>query len=243
MKMVKGRDCGLCRYCGVAVDWLDRRGPIGGTYDHVVPVSRGGGDEFTNIVTACRGCNLKKGGRLPEEAGMVLHPPTGSEPVARPSSVQVPLHSYPKPNPSHTDPNPERAPKPPTGADAAAPLAAQQEPREKRQKQPRRETWRRVPQPFHPTDEHRRIARERGLDFNLELAKYLDHEFDKPKSDADATFRNWLRNARPTVNGAPVRPDPPGFIPFEQRPESRRFGAPEPRRGGPPTLAFGGNKT
>lgn len=34
-----------------------------------------------------------------------------------------------------------------------------------------------------------------------------------------------------------------GYIPFEQRPESRRFDQPAPRRGGPPTLAFGGTKT
>jgi 5-methylcytosine-specific restriction endonuclease McrA len=110
MRLVKERDCGLCRYCGVMVDWGDRRGPLGGTYDHVNPVSRGGGDEFENIVTACRGCNLKKGGRLPEEARMVLAPPTGREPVARAESVQVPLQSYPKPKPNQSKPKAEFAP-------------------------------------------------------------------------------------------------------------------------------------
>jgi len=45
--------------------------------EHVVPKSRGGGrTNWNNIVTSCIPCNLKKGDRLPEEAGMKLtkHP-------------------------------------------------------------------------------------------------------------------------------------------------------------------------
>jgi hypothetical protein len=59
--------------------------------------------------------------------------------------------------------------------------------------------WRRVPTDWEPTDEHRAIARERGVDFELELSKFRDHEFATAKSDANGTFRNWLRNARSTV--------------------------------------------
>jgi 5-methylcytosine-specific restriction endonuclease McrA len=40
--------------------------------DHVVPRSRGGATDWTNIVTSCIPCNLKKGDRLPQEAGMKL---------------------------------------------------------------------------------------------------------------------------------------------------------------------------
>mgnify|MGYP003694126713 CR=1 FL=1 len=40
--------------------------------DHVVPVSRGGTDSWTNTVTACRSCNTRKGGRSPEQARMPL---------------------------------------------------------------------------------------------------------------------------------------------------------------------------
>ena len=40
--------------------------------DHVVPVSRGGRDVWTNSVTACRRCNTKKANRSPELAGMPL---------------------------------------------------------------------------------------------------------------------------------------------------------------------------
>ena len=35
-------------------------------------VAEGGGDTWMNLVTACRGCNQRKGGRTPERAGMHL---------------------------------------------------------------------------------------------------------------------------------------------------------------------------
>lgn len=41
--------------------------------DHVIPRSRGGTTAWDNIVTACRRCNTRKGGRTPGEAGMSLH--------------------------------------------------------------------------------------------------------------------------------------------------------------------------
>ena len=40
------------------------------TLDHVIPRSRGGGDTWENIVTACVKCNIKKGNRTPKEAKM-----------------------------------------------------------------------------------------------------------------------------------------------------------------------------
>jgi 5-methylcytosine-specific restriction endonuclease McrA len=49
--------------------------------DHVVPRSRGGRTDWTNIVTACLPCNLRKGSRLPHEASMKL-----IVPVSRPKS-------------------------------------------------------------------------------------------------------------------------------------------------------------
>ncbi|MFN2548790.1 MAG: HNH endonuclease, partial [Myxococcales bacterium] len=44
--------------------------------DHVVPRSRGGVTSWENVVCSCVGCNLRKGGRTPEEAHMRLtrHP-------------------------------------------------------------------------------------------------------------------------------------------------------------------------
>jgi len=37
---------------------------VGSTVDHVVPKSRGGRHEWTNVVAACPTCNAKKGDRL-----------------------------------------------------------------------------------------------------------------------------------------------------------------------------------
>jgi 5-methylcytosine-specific restriction endonuclease McrA len=54
-----GRRCGYCR--GVA-----------STIDHVVPRSRGGGNEWANTVAACGRCNNRKGDRTPSEARMPL---------------------------------------------------------------------------------------------------------------------------------------------------------------------------
>jgi 5-methylcytosine-specific restriction endonuclease McrA len=60
------RDRQVCAYCGGHFhnDELTR--------EHIVPVSRGGGDTWMNCITACRGCNGHKGNRLPEEARMSL---------------------------------------------------------------------------------------------------------------------------------------------------------------------------
>jgi hypothetical protein len=44
------------------------------TRDHLIPLSRGGTNDWTNVVTACSPCNTRKGNRLPEELGM--HPMT-----------------------------------------------------------------------------------------------------------------------------------------------------------------------
>ncbi|HNS16106.1 MAG TPA: HNH endonuclease [Syntrophorhabdaceae bacterium] len=60
------RDDYTCQYCGERFD------SKGLTCDHITPRSRGGITEWTNIVTSCIRCNLKKGDKLPEEAGM--HP-------------------------------------------------------------------------------------------------------------------------------------------------------------------------
>ena len=60
------RDDYTCQYCG------QRFEPKSLTCDHIIPKSRGGITEWTNIVTSCIPCNLKKGDKLPEEA--IMHP-------------------------------------------------------------------------------------------------------------------------------------------------------------------------
>jgi 5-methylcytosine-specific restriction endonuclease McrA len=58
------RDNHTCQYCGKKSE------PRSLTCDHIIPRSRGGAAEWANIVTSCIQCNLKKGDKLPEEAGM-----------------------------------------------------------------------------------------------------------------------------------------------------------------------------
>ncbi len=66
---VYSRDGNRCQYCG-------RRFPTSElSLDHVVPLSRGGLSTWENIVCACLPCNVRKGNRLPEEAGMRLKKP------------------------------------------------------------------------------------------------------------------------------------------------------------------------
>ena len=60
------RDDHLCMYCG-----REFPGHLL-TRDHLVPLSRGGSDCWSNVVAACRGCNHAKGSRTPEEAGISL---------------------------------------------------------------------------------------------------------------------------------------------------------------------------
>jgi 5-methylcytosine-specific restriction endonuclease McrA len=60
------RDANLCLYCGGRFMSKDL------TRDHVQPMSIGGGDTWSNVVTACRRCNNHKGGREPGQVGMQL---------------------------------------------------------------------------------------------------------------------------------------------------------------------------
>ncbi len=60
------RDRFSCQYCTTPVPTQDL------TFDHVVPRSRGGRTQWTNVVTACSVCNLKKGNKSIKQAGMHL---------------------------------------------------------------------------------------------------------------------------------------------------------------------------
>jgi 5-methylcytosine-specific restriction endonuclease McrA len=56
------RDGHRCAYCGGPAD----------TVDHVLPRSRGGRHEWTNVVAACSRCNNRKSNRLLHEIGWEL---------------------------------------------------------------------------------------------------------------------------------------------------------------------------
>ena len=64
------RDGYRCQFCRRSQGELRHRECL--TRDHLVPLSRGGDNEWTNVVTACSSCNTRKGNHLPEECGM--HP-------------------------------------------------------------------------------------------------------------------------------------------------------------------------
>ena len=53
--LVWARDGGHCVKCGASKDLH---------FDHIIPLSRGGGDHGENIQLLCRTCNLSKGARL-----------------------------------------------------------------------------------------------------------------------------------------------------------------------------------
>ncbi|MGI8644524.1 MAG: HNH endonuclease [Thermomicrobiales bacterium] len=58
------RDGYTCQYCG--------RNGHNLTIDHFVPRSRGGGHTWENLVSACKSCNHRKGGKSPQQARMLL---------------------------------------------------------------------------------------------------------------------------------------------------------------------------
>ena len=72
------RDGFQCQYCGggFAAEEL--------TFDHLVPRSRGGRTIWTNVVTACQGCNLRKGSRTAKECHM-----HALRPVVQPTTHQL----------------------------------------------------------------------------------------------------------------------------------------------------------
>lgn len=60
------RDHFICAYCGNEFQ------PSRLTRDHIIPRSRGGSNNWMNVVTACKSCNTHKDNRTPEEAHMPL---------------------------------------------------------------------------------------------------------------------------------------------------------------------------
>ena len=76
------RDRYTCQYCGVRGKDL--------TIDHVIPRHRGGKHTWDNLVSACRSCNHRKGGKTLEEAKMTLL----RRPVQPRISTYYILHPY-----------------------------------------------------------------------------------------------------------------------------------------------------
>ncbi len=65
-KLLFKRDNYTCAYCGYTFD------PKHLSRDHIIPTSRGGKDQWINIITACKCCNIEKNNRTPTEWGYDL---------------------------------------------------------------------------------------------------------------------------------------------------------------------------
>jgi len=63
---IYARDSNRCQYCGKKFSTTEL------SLDHVNPKSQGGKSSWENIVCCCVRCNVKKGGRTPEQAHMHL---------------------------------------------------------------------------------------------------------------------------------------------------------------------------
>jgi 5-methylcytosine-specific restriction endonuclease McrA len=63
---IYARDNSRCQYCGRRFSTSEL------SLDHVIPRSQGGQTTWENIVCCCLKCNVRKGGRTPEQAGLHL---------------------------------------------------------------------------------------------------------------------------------------------------------------------------
>lgn len=63
---IYARDHDTCQYCARQLPRSELN------LDHVNPRSQGGKTSWENVVCSCVPCNLKKGGRTPEQAGLRL---------------------------------------------------------------------------------------------------------------------------------------------------------------------------
>ncbi|PIR00955.1 MAG: HNH endonuclease [Nitrospinae bacterium CG11_big_fil_rev_8_21_14_0_20_45_15] len=67
-KNILRRDESTCQYCGEKYQSM--------TVDHIFPKSKGGKEQWENVVVACKPCNLRKGSKTLVEANMqLLRPP------------------------------------------------------------------------------------------------------------------------------------------------------------------------
>ncbi len=77
------RDNHQCQYCGKTAEL---------TVDHVIPKSRGGRDDWENVVVCCIKCNNKKGDLTLQEAGLTLK----RQPYRPPSTLYLHMTRLPK---------------------------------------------------------------------------------------------------------------------------------------------------
>lgn len=77
--MIYKRDENKCQYCGSTRHL---------TIDHVIPKSKGGSENWDNLVVACSSCNTKKGDKFLEQTNMKLL----KQPKAPYNTMQIKLN-------------------------------------------------------------------------------------------------------------------------------------------------------
>jgi len=89
--------------------------------------------------------------------------------------------------------------------------AREEPPREASGSKSRKRRWRFVPKSWKPTDRHRELAAELGVDLEAQAEMFRSHEFATPKSDGNRAFSNWLRRSadysRGRGNSGPPQPN------------------------------------
>ena len=86
-KTIRERDSNRCQYTGKLLR------PDEGSLDHVLPRSRGGKDEWGNLVWSDKAVNARKGNRLPHEAGLhLMRKPKAPSPLPVSATVREIRH-------------------------------------------------------------------------------------------------------------------------------------------------------
>lgn len=77
------RDCFTCQYCGAKPPGVLLH------VDHILPIAKGGGNESSNLVTACQDCNQGKAARLLTSVPLSL-----KETAARAAEMDLQLQAW-----------------------------------------------------------------------------------------------------------------------------------------------------
>lgn len=182
LERIRLRDSDGCRYCGISVNWKDRRSEHGAQFDHVIPR---GGNTYENVVVSCRGCNNRKGQRTPEQAGMVLRALSGSDPILGSSSVLV------------TTPAHEGAQAPRTGRDGRGPDLNSEE---------------KVPGPIMGTQStHRRHAACGRICVPEFIHVQFIRQLGGSETGASDRLRTWYAEVEKAWDGKPIGDAPEKF--------------------------------
>jgi 5-methylcytosine-specific restriction endonuclease McrA len=75
-RRVRLRDGDLCYYCQVEMDFTPAKNRVfkddHASLEHILPLSKGGGHTWDNVVLACRKCNLSKNNKTQKEFNVYL---------------------------------------------------------------------------------------------------------------------------------------------------------------------------